>query len=201
MSTIQTGDPALDPCLREFVQHQLERYSSYHDQKETMAYGGLTLFVGGAIAALLSDRWPPAWGEPAKWITLAGVTATWVAVRSFLVFQLHRRRWAALRVGGCERFLLRGLPGAPPCTVPPAAPKNDERDAVSRWIRLIDWFWPRKAAVRAFNRAEKAYPSSVEAEWRKQEIIGTEAMKHEFLVAAVGWTAYLALVLRTVLAN
>src|SRR5437879_15798 len=90
--------------LIEFVRTLHDHYASYHDHKESMAYAGLTLFIGIVGTGLFADKWPP---KPASQWSVVAVVLVWAAVLTYLKFQLIRRRWAALRESGCERLLAR----------------------------------------------------------------------------------------------
>jgi hypothetical protein len=97
---------------REFVQALLTRYAAYH-QHEEAAYAGLTLFGGIAGAAAISSAWTPKWGEHSTVLAIAASVGLWWVVLAFLRFRLSRRRWAALRVAGCERLLASWLQAPP----------------------------------------------------------------------------------------
>src|SRR5437870_118734 len=105
METAEADSKSGDRAIA-FVRDLHDRYATYHGHKESMAFTGLTLFTGAAGAALMAEEWPPAaWGNHGwAWAFLAA-TALWLSVLAYLRFQLRRRRWAALRVAGCERVL------------------------------------------------------------------------------------------------
>jgi hypothetical protein len=95
----------------DFVNSLQERYRSYHDHKESMAYAGLTAFTTASVVALVSSEWPPAsWGGYSRQLGVIALMVFWLGVFVYLRFQLRRRRWAALRMAGCERLLGRWNP-------------------------------------------------------------------------------------------
>ncbi len=66
-----------------FVKGLLDRYASYHNHKESMAFTGLTIFTGAGGAALISDNWPPsAWGAHSEAWALLAITALWLGESS-----------------------------------------------------------------------------------------------------------------------
>ncbi len=185
----------------DFVKVLLTRYTSYHDQKEGMAWAGFALFAAAAGAGLLSKSWPPQWGTRTTILALGAVTLFWLGALGYLRFQLRRRRWAALRVAGCERVLAGWVLDSPTkADLVPAAPAHAP---MSRWLLLVDLFWPRKGAVAAVHRGkqhkppEPFYPQCLVKAWISQETAGTEAVIHEYLLAAATWVLYGALLLRT----
>ena len=105
--------PAEQEQLRTFLYEALERYSIHRDNKESMAYLGLALFTGAAATALASKDWPPAFAADRPWLIVLGFSTLWFFVVLYLRYQLRRRRWAALRVAGCEWLLAEWLPDSP----------------------------------------------------------------------------------------
>jgi hypothetical protein len=47
--------PERQVFAQQFVQALMERYASYHHHKETMAYGGLTIFAATVGTGLVSS--------------------------------------------------------------------------------------------------------------------------------------------------
>ncbi|MCD6057751.1 MAG: hypothetical protein K0Q89_1281 [Thermomicrobiales bacterium] len=184
-----------------FVRNLHDRYATYHSHKESMAFTGLTLFTGAAGAALVAEKWPPtAWGTYGwAWAFLA-VTALWVGVLAYLRFQLRRRRFAALRVAGCEH-VLAGWVASPPSAAQ-VVPKGREHIEVSCFVRWADFFWPQKTALLAIKPESKdnpaMYPAALVDAWISQEKQGTDALKHERLIVFAGWVLYVALALYSV---
>lgn len=199
-NTAATPSTHVDRAIA-FVKGLLDRYVSYHSHKESMAFTGLTLFTGAGGAALVSDNWPPAaWGARADvWAWLA-ITALWFGVLAYLRFQLRRRRWAALRVAGCERLLAKWVVSLP--SDADLLPKDREPIGSNSLVKFVDFFWPLKAAVlvmKSFSKDDPAmYPSALVDAWVSQEKRGTDALLHERLIVLAGWVLYLAVALFTV---
>jgi hypothetical protein len=191
-----SGDRAI-----AFVRNLHDRYAAYHGHKESMAFTGLTLFTGAAGAALVAEKWPPtAWGNYGwVWAFLA-VTALWLGVLTYLRFQLRRRRWAALRVAGCEHVLAGWVASAP--LPEQVVPKGREHVEVSCFAKCADFFWPQKKALLAIKPESKdnppLYPSALVDAWISQEKQGTDALKHERLIVFTGWTLYVVLALYSI---
>jgi hypothetical protein len=163
-----------------------DHYAEYHDHKEAMAYAGFTLFLGIVGAALFTDKWPP---KPATWWAVPAVVVAWLAMLFFLKFQLIRRRWAALRQAGCERLLARWATN-PPTPQDLRLWTTESRASVSRFVRVIDWIYPLKDAVRAVKTDQSIYPTAFVDAWKARELEGTEAIAHERLVVLAGWALF-----------
>lgn len=177
--------------LREFVSNSLDRYSTYRDNKESMAYAGLALFIGAAASALVSKDWPPPWGQHREGLIVSAFTVLWVLVLSYLRYQLRRRRWAALRVAGCDWLLARWLPDSPE----PPRPQPSPTPSCLR--RLVDLVWPMDHTVAALDPTLKVYVDEIENSWIDAGVRGTDALKHERLIYLAGWIGYIGVVLRT----
>ena len=185
-------------AAREFVQKLLDRYASYHQHKEGAAYAGVTLFAGAAGAAVVGNAWPPDWGRYTTPFAVIASTLLWAAVLTFLRFQLTRRRWAALRVAGCDRLLaawLQRVPSDHELAPAPAEP----RQPICGWSFLANCLWGSTAAVRAVATNESVYPRALVTIWLEQETRGTDALKHERLILICGWASYLALIISTLM--
>jgi len=180
-----------------FVTVLFERYSAYHDHKETMAYAGFTLYLAVVGAGLFSDAWPPP--SRAVWSPFA-VLLVWALALTFLKFQLLRRRWAALRQAGCERLLARWISRSPT--------KADlelwvaqQRNRVPFATRAADWLVGHRSAVTAVYPDQTVYPRALVEEWQAREREGTDAIRHERLILVTGWLCFGALLWRTCAAS
>ncbi len=122
-----------------FVKGLLDRYASYHSHKESVAFAGLILFTSAGGAALVSDNWPPvAWGARSEIWALLAITALWLGVLAYLRFQLRCRRWAALRVAGCELLLAEWIVSPP--SEAHLAPKDREPAEIACLVKCVDFF-------------------------------------------------------------
>jgi hypothetical protein len=190
---------AVDRAL-DFVRVLIDRYISYHDHKASMAFTGLTLFTGVAGAALVTDAWPPSWGSYSTPLAVAAVTALWLGVLVHLRFQLRRRRWAALRIAGCERVLAQWIMSPP--SKAELSPRKRDTFNTSWCVNYADFLWPQKAAVLAIDPANEddpaTYPSVLVDAWVSQEERGTAALRHERLITLAGWVMYVLVVAYTV---
>jgi hypothetical protein len=184
---------APDGALKEFAYASLERYSEIRDHKETMAYAGIALFVGATASALVSNDWPPSgWGSSKDILAFLALTGVWILVLWYVRFQLRRRRWAALRVSGCDWLLASWLSGSPLPSDKHWTTEVDRKRQPSRYLRRIDFFWPMDHAVAATDPRVKVYPTALEQAWLKAEVRGTDALEHERLIHAAGWLLWLA---------
>src|SRR5437016_1923610 len=98
---------------REYVQAVHDRLAAYRDNKETMAFAGLAVFFGAVATALASRDWPPAFAQGRPWLIIGAFSSLWVFVAVYLRYQLRKRRWAAIRVAGCDWLLAEWLPDSP----------------------------------------------------------------------------------------
>jgi len=189
--------PTGQEVLREFVLNALQRYSSYRDNKETMAYAGLALFTGATGTALIAKDWPPAVAQNNPWMIIVAFTFLWFVVIVYLRFQLRRRRWAAFRVAGCEWLLCEWLPGSPKALASEKDPITRESQAISWHRRFVDHIWPLKHSVGVIAPEKHVYPPELENSWIRAERRGSDALFHERIVHGAGWVAYAAVTVRT----
>jgi hypothetical protein len=185
----------------EFVKTHLSRLIAYQTHKESMAWAGLAVFGAAIGAGLASDVWPPAWISKVwtPWlgacVTIVAITALLLIVLVYLRFQLRRRRWASLRIAGCERVLAEWICKRPSRDdLEPHVPLGNDP---SRLTLLCDLFWPRLSAVKALRYDEEPlYPRTLAIAWHEQT--HTDAIYHEWLVAFATYALYVALIARTI---
>jgi hypothetical protein len=144
--------------VADFARVQLARYSAYHAHKEGMAYVGLALFAGVAGTILVSDKWPPAaWGGDGKALASIALSLAWAVMLVYLRFQLHRRRWAALRMAACERVLAMWATGQLADPNDLAAAARQSSSEVKWYVRFVDFVvWPLRRAVKAVQGPQNA---------------------------------------------
>jgi hypothetical protein len=118
----------------------------------------------------------------------------------YLRFQLRRRRFAAVRVAGCEHVLAGWIASSP--SPEQLAPKGRAHIEVSCFVKCADFFWPQKKAFLVIKPASEdnppLYPAALVDAWVAQEERGTDALKHERLIIFAGWVLYVALALYSV---
>jgi len=184
---------------RDYLQAVHDRLQAYRDGKETMAFAGLAIFLGAAATALTSRDWPPTFVQNRPWFVVAAFSILWVFVAVYLRYQLRRRRWAAIRVAGCDWLLAEWLPDSPHAMATeeksPAKPAKP-----GPMILLIDIIWPLKSAVTAVDPNRSVYPDEIERSWVLASKRGTDALLHERLIHIAGWVGYAAVLTRTLLA-
>ena len=202
--------------LREYVGTAHELFSTVRDSKETMAFAGLAVFLGAVATVLVSHDWPPAYARDRPWLIVSAFSALWLFVAFYLRYQLRRRRWAALRVSGCDWLLAEWLPDSPRAMAceqkVPTWPANPELR-----LKLFDLLWPLNGAVIAIDPdpsrdrkrgtnparprecALHVYPTEIETAWLLAADRGTDALLHERIIHAAGWVGYAAVVARTLL--
>jgi hypothetical protein len=181
----------------DFVHALWSHYRAYHDHKESMAYAGAALYIATFGTGLVSSAWPPFWGYAATVpLALIAIVLAWAIFNGFIRFQLRNRRWAALRIAGCEAVLAYWLLHPPSENDlafgdAPVAPPH------ARFFTLLDFLWPIRRGVPVLEPALPAYPRQLVDAWVAAQAKGTHAIVHERLIAAVSWGLLLALLWRT----
>jgi hypothetical protein len=189
-----------DAEVAQFARDAIDRYALYRDHKENLAYAGLAVYAAACGTVLISNDWPPkSWGDNAPNVAVVALVTLWVILLVYLKYQLRRRRWAALRVAGCEWILAGVLPSAP------QTPKHktterfiSEQMMPSCWSLVCDYVVPQQDAVSAVDRTLKVYPDPLVFFWTNAERHGTDALGHERIVQAAGWMLFVATIVRTV---
>ena len=182
--------------LRAFVQNALERFSSFRNNKETMSFAGLAIFLGAVATALASAEWPPTFATDHPWLITAAFSVLWLFVAFYLRYQLRRRRWAAFRVAGCDWLLAEWLPDSPQAmTTDKEQPVSQPKP--SKMLLVLDLLWPQRRAVTAVDPRLRVYPPEIERSWLLAADRGSDALLHERIIHLAGWVGYVAVLLRT----
>src|SRR6476659_1085013 len=66
--------------LREYVKSAHDRFATFGDNKETMAFAGLAIFLAAVSTALVSRDWPPPFAQHRPWLIAAAFSVFWVCV-------------------------------------------------------------------------------------------------------------------------
>ena len=185
----------------EFARGEIDRYAGYQRHKESMAYTGLALLAGVSGFVLTSTNWPPQeWGCYRQLFGGLALTGLWAAMLVYLRFQLRNRRWAALRVAGCERVLVSWATDKLDYERLGAARRSQIEESAT-WRRLLDWIWPQEMCLPAMKNLEKDYyPGVLVDAWEEVEKSGTAAIENERLIFVTGWTLFFLTIVRTWLA-
>ena len=141
--------------LSDLATELQRRYAGYMQQKEYLAYLGYVVYLGAASTILLSEdgKWPPPitnWGSNNTELAIAAIIGLWVFAFCYLRFELRRRRWAAMRLAGCEHVLVRLVTAAahsPDDWKAEAAPPRK----ISRLRRAVGWVFPLNKTVRVIT--------------------------------------------------
>ena len=187
----------------DFVKNLRDGYVSYHDHKESKAFTGLTLFAGAIGASLVSSAWPPSWGERTFLYAFMLLTALWIGLLLHLNFQLWFRRWAALRVAGCERVLAEWILSPP--SKDDLAPEEREPTDIGLGKRLLHRVFPQQGVVQAIEPTTEAnppfYPRALVRAWVARERTDRAVVRNERLIIATGWILYTVAVVATLAAQ
>jgi hypothetical protein len=205
----QWGVADRNDTLSHLATELQRRYVGYMQQKEYMAYLGFAFYLTAASAILLNEKWPPPnWGSHNRTLAIAAIVGLWALVLCYLRFELRRRRWAAMRLAGCEHVLVRLATATHPANWAAASPPTME---IARWRRILGCVWPLNNTVVAIGRSNTAnkqaapeatkYPNIFVEEWVNQERRGTDAIRHERLIIPTVWIVLLLLVVHTLLAQ
>ncbi|MCG3134307.1 MAG: hypothetical protein HMLKMBBP_01601 [Planctomycetes bacterium] len=193
----QLGE-AEQATLREYVRSQQDRHSLIRDHRETMAFAGFAVYLGAVAACLGSPDGPPILSAAGPSLFVPAFIAFWLYVAFYLRYQFRRRRWAALRVAGCDWLMAEWMPGSPQAmaSMPedPARPKAPTRLVVS-----LDVLWPLRASVVSIDSALRVYPPEIERAWILAGDRSTDALLHERIIHAAGWLGFAAVMLRVAL--
>lgn len=182
----------------EFVCAEIERYAGYHRHKESMAYTGVALFTGIAGYVLTSKNLPPeVWCCYGQLFGVLALVGLWAVMLLYLRFQCQRRRWAALRVAGCERVLVRWTTSKLDLNRMGAAQRPSIVEP-ALWRKVLDWIWPQKMCTPVIKESqEDYYPQVLVDAWVEVEESGTAAIEHERLIFVTGWTLFFLMLFRT----
>jgi hypothetical protein len=184
---------------RDYLEAVHNRLQTYRDGKETLAFAGLAIFLGAVATALTSKDWPPTFAQHRPLLIVGAFSLLWLFVAVYLRYQLRRRRWAALRVAGCDWLLAEWLPDSPRAMVnEDPSPKRSPKPRTI--ILLIDIIWPLKSAVIAVDPNQRVYTNEIERSWILASKRGTDALLHERLIHIAGWLGYGLVLARTLLA-
>jgi hypothetical protein len=183
---------------REYVQAVHDRLAAYRDNKETMAFAGLAIFFGAVATALASHDWPPAFAQGRPWLIIGAFSSLWVFVAVYLRYQLRRRRWAAIRVAGCDWLLAEWLPDSPHAQASEAE-NPVRRPKPGPVLLLLDLMWPLKKSVIGIDPKLRVYPHEIERAWVLAGERSTDALLHERIIHFAGWVGYVSVVTRTLL--
>ena len=178
----------------QFVRDALQHYRAYHNHKETLAIAGITFHVTAFGVALISKDWPPY--RPL--LTSVLITLAWLLILFYLKWQLHRRRWAAMRMAGAERLLARWISQPPsPDELKPAPVEKKKQPSIC--TILIDYVVAVKGVEPTVDISEPVYPTALVRLWQEQEERErpTRAIVQERFIVLVGWILWLALLVRT----
>jgi len=185
--------------LRDYVFAVHDRFADFRDSKEAMVFAGLAVFLGAVSTARASRDWPPVFAQGRPLLVILAFAVLWLLVAVCLRYQLRHRRWAALRVAGCDWLLAEWLPDSPhamaAASSPPARPRNP-----SSLVLAFDVVWPLRRAVAAIDPQLKVYPTDIENSWLRAAERSTAALSLEYVIHAAGWIGLVAVGLRTWLA-
>ena len=102
----------------EIIASHRSYYGSYHNHKETMAYGGATLYIGAATAVILKSR-ELLEVQPRCVVSVLLVLGFFLG-HAFVMWQLANREEAANMVRAATTVLSRlRLPNSPPPDMTP----------------------------------------------------------------------------------
>ncbi len=189
-----TATPTEQKHLRNYVESMLTRLWAYREGKENFAIAAVVLFLGAAATALISKDWPPEFAKGRILTTQVAFLILWLLFAVYIRYQLRLRRWAALRVAGCEWLLAEWLPDSPR-----ALSQKGQAPVVrepSDLLILVDILKPMKDAVAVLDPKVNVYPAEIVHAWLWAQHRGTNAFRHECIIHLVGWLACLAVILR-----
>ena len=138
------------------------RYVGYMQQKEYLAYLGFVIYLTAASTILLFEKgkWPPPnWGSYKAWFAFAAILGFSALAFLYLRFELHRRRWAAMRLAGCERVLVKLATGDLSADAWKTHTRNDARppptDSMAAYAMAKNTFATAKNTFAAAKKAAR----------------------------------------------
>jgi hypothetical protein len=185
--------------VRDYVHAAHERFADLRDSKETMAFAGLAVFLGAVSTALASRDWPPEFAQHRPWLVLLAFAILWLLVAVYLRYQLRMRRWAALRVAGCDWLLAEWLPDSPQA-MSKLKDRPDRPPEPSYLLLALDVVVPLRRAVVAIDPTKTVYPPEIEESWLRAAERPTKTLSLEYIIHAAGWIGFFSVCLRTLAA-
>ena len=166
---------------------------AYHQHKENMAYLGTALLVSAFGGALLSSNWPPLWTRSSLLrfvLPLIVLGITWVLFMIYLVWQLRRRRWAAIRLAATEHVLASWSCRAPsPDALQPTTP--DEQQNTECCFRQC--IWPSRSMPVTRDAIMRELPRAFVEALTETARTGSPAIIHERLLLVLSWLLFVSL--------
>ena len=175
----------------------LERYVAYHDQRENIAHAGLLLQVTFFAGIMVIDDWPPLWAaNGSKLITFIMVFVIWSLAHTFIRWNGHHMRWAALQHGATLR-LVRKWTLVPP-SIEDLKPGTIDIKPPPFFDVLLDFIfpWPRSYIIP--DVGDIGYPVSFLYALAEQKEIGTRAVRLEWFFTLTSFILFLPIVIRTI---
>src|ERR1700694_1317836 len=99
-----------DPLL-EYLYKERDGFDAYHNQKETMAWAGVAVFLAATVAVATSVKKPEHWWETHALQQLV-LTVTFFAVLAYTRRQFNLREWAARINEALTRKILEIVDGS-----------------------------------------------------------------------------------------
>jgi len=199
MKQSNVNDESEPSLAYKFVAEELARCSAISVHKENITYSGFALFVGACSVLLLSKDWPPVYLAKLDNVEvyMASIfTAFSVTIYIFLRHQLRGRRWAALRVSGCNWFLAKYVRDAYLKNESVVAMEHTPRKKLTGIKKLIDLIVPLDESVEAFKKELTVYPEFLKREWEEAEHRGTVALTNERIVIIATVVSYVLVMVR-----
>ncbi len=131
------------------LERRLDRWSTYHDHKETMAHAAILVSLGlvaGVVATPAWDSWAPSVDLSQRLIATVGVVLAWFLLHLYIRWQLRNRRIAAMSARAYRRVLRTWETSRP---TPADLQPNDKPLGCSSVKRTIDkWIFPLDGTIR-----------------------------------------------------
>ena len=161
--------------VEDYLKMTREHFSSYHNQKEQMAYGVIVLSMAGLAAMLAQSQ--PIWatGTTGRIASAIMVLAIGLAAARFMYSQLDNRRYAANMVRACDEVINDLLAGKP-------AQSGPALETVSHEPKPTRWDKPTSKRMPAFLRDKMR---EIEADDAWQEPLKELEYNSGFLITAI----------------
>ena len=130
------------------LERRLDRWSTYHDHKETMAHAAILVSLGlvaGVLGTPAWDSWAPKVDLSPRLVATVGVVFVWFLLHLYIRWQLRNRRIAALSTRAYRR-VLRNWATNPP-TQDELQPNDKELGCSSAKRKFDKWVFPLEGTI------------------------------------------------------
>ncbi len=185
--------------IKSFIEYLLERYDSYHHQKENVSHAGILLQVT-VFATIMAISQVDGWFGSIEilWIKILGFSLIWFLLHIFIRVQLRLKRWAALNYAGSFRayreFIKKDILNKKDIKPKkfPGFPKN-------RFLIFLDFFIPIGRAQVHSDVGNSDFPAFIADTIQEQyDNYGTGSTAYEWIFTLGSLIMYAISIIRII---